>query len=154
MPDLARGHFDRNLLPPRSFTNVCLFDDDWNLELAPDASDQPLVRVTAPASQTMIQVGDSQPPPVRSRKTMQQIEQDHGIDAAGHSHENVLPWRQEPPCSDVLTNMREEINHTRMLPAPHRMCQSREAYGLKACPPHVRSLAKAAHMKLKTELDL
>ena len=74
----------------------------------------------------MIQMGDFQSPPLPWRKTVKQIEQDHGIDAARDSNKDTLAWRQETPCSDVLANLRQEINHTAIVPVRLLMCQPRE----------------------------
>src|SRR5438105_10602716 len=80
VPKLARGHLDRDFLRPRKFSDIGTLDPNRNVQAGSYPTNQLLIRITAPASQSMIEMRNMQLPVERFGKSAQDIEQHHRID--------------------------------------------------------------------------
>jgi hypothetical protein len=83
MAQLARGHFDRHLLPPGKRGCISGAADEAQAEFRCRFLDEPFVRVAFHPAQMMIEMGAGQPPLVSRRQRMENIQQDHRIQSAG-----------------------------------------------------------------------
>lgn len=73
------------------------------------------VGVAGVAAEAVVEVGDGELPAVVLGQAVEQVEQDHGIGAAGDGNEDGLARRQELPRSDRSRNLLAQIHDGGML---------------------------------------
>src|SRR5690349_14891830 len=92
VPKLARSHFNRDFLRPRELSDIGALDRNGENKALSCPPHQLLVRIAAAPTKLMIEMGNMQLPAERLRKPLQNIEQNHRIDASRNSNQNLLPF--------------------------------------------------------------
>jgi hypothetical protein len=83
MAQLARGHFNRHLLPTGKRGCMSGAADEAQAQFRRRFLDEPFVRIACHPAQMMIEMGDGQPPFVSRRQRMENVQQHHRIQSAG-----------------------------------------------------------------------
>jgi hypothetical protein len=115
MTQSARAHFEGELVYPRKSADVAAASDEGQPEVLCRLAHQPFIRVAAPAAELVIEMGHGQFPAVFGRQHMKQTEENHGIDAAGNSHDNSPAATEKPPLANGSIDLFHQRVHTAML---------------------------------------
>ena len=111
VPPLSGCHFQRELLCARKAPDVCPLNRDRQPQLLSRLPHQPFVGVAAPASQTVIQVRDSQLPAVACRKLVYYPQQHHRIQPARNCHQDWLALVEKAAAADSSFDVDYEAGH-------------------------------------------
>ena len=111
VPPLSGGHFQGELLCARKAPNVRPLNRERQLQLLRRLPHQPFVGIAAPASQTVIQVGDRQLPAVACRKLVYYSQQHHRIQPARNCHQDWLALVEKAAAADSSFDVDYEVGH-------------------------------------------
>src|SRR6059036_3996924 len=90
MPQLASRHFNRELFVTCERANVCAAHVNTNPAVSCELADEPLIRIAAPAAKPVVEMRNFKSPEVGFRKSMEALEQDHRIRAAGYPDQHSI----------------------------------------------------------------
>ncbi len=117
MPQFSRRHLQRNSAFGGVLTDVCAAGDERQAQFFGGALDKPFVGVTAAAPELVIEMGDGEPPAVVNGESGEQVQQHHGIQAAGHRHKNRFAPAKKSSRLNGIPHPFKEIAHPAMVKA-------------------------------------
>ena len=111
----ARGHFEREPPAAGDLLDIGAAIDDWHAEFFCLARDEAFIGIAAAAAQLMIQMRDGELPFVFLSKFVKNVEQNHGIHAAGNRDQNLLAAPEKSMRMDGLIGLLRQVAHVAML---------------------------------------
>ena len=110
MTERAGGHFDGEAVLLGVLPDVSGRRAKLELAILSLFSNELFIEIAFPAAELVIEVGDGDLAGKRRSKLREQVEQDHGIDAAGNGDDKGSALFQEISCGDLALHLCQQVH--------------------------------------------
>jgi len=107
MPHTSGSHLEGDFMRACELAHISMLEDDRQPQALGRAPNQKFVRITAAATEFVIEMSDCEWPTPLLGKSVQHGEQHHRITATGDRNQNILAPGQKPMLADGSVNVFE-----------------------------------------------